>query len=131
MAVELKATERQRKYLGFLSSQGKEKLGKEFSVRKLAEEKGINWDEMTQEQASLLIEEVKAMLEHVKPEEDWGITTQEILDSLVEEKKQEANKPPASPSLILQVYTKQDKLQAIKIFLEALDIDYVLLQEVR
>lgn len=45
MVVQLdgKATEKQRKYLGYLSSQGKERFGKDFSIRKMAEEQGINW----------------------------------------------------------------------------------------
>ena len=51
MAVQLdgKATERQRKYIGVLSSQGKEKLGKDFSIRRIASERGIDWQDMSLE----------------------------------------------------------------------------------
>jgi len=132
MAVELngKATEKQRKYLGYLSSQGKEKFGKDFSIRKLAEQRGIIWEEMTQEQASSLIEEVKAMVET-----DFMIDDKQMIEQITEEaKKQEATKPPASISpqvYMIQLYLDDSKLQAVEVVLEAMNIGYVVLKEVR
>jgi len=133
MAVQLngKATEKQRKYLGFLSNQGKEKLGKDFSVRKIAEDKGINWEEMTQEEASQLIDEVKKVVDGDYIKEDFTIDLQEeIQKDNQQQKKQEATQPPASPLYTIQVYAKQEKLQAVKIILEAMDLDFVVLQEI-
>lgn len=133
MAVQLngKATEKQRKYLGFLSNQGKEKLGKDFSVRKIAEDKGINWDEMTQEEASQLIDAVKKIVDEDYIKEDFTIDLQEeIQKDYQQQKKQETIQPPASPLYILQVYAKQDKLQAVRIILESMDIDFVVFQEI-
>ena len=133
MAVQLngKATEKQRKYLGFLSNQGKEKLGKDFSVRKIAEDKGINWEEMTQEEASQLIDEVKKVVDGDYIKEDFTIDLQEeIQKDNQQQKKQEATQPPASPLYTIQVYAKQEKLQAVKIMLEAMDLDFVVLQEI-
>jgi len=131
MAVQLngKATEKQRKYLGFLSSQGKEKLGKDFSVRKIAEDKGINWEEMTQEEASQLIDEVKKVVDGDYIKEDFTIDLQEEIQK-DNQKKQEAIQSPASPLYTIQVYAKQEKLQAVKIMLEAMDLDFVVLQEI-
>jgi len=131
MAVQLngKATEKQRKYLGFLSNQGKEKLGKDFSVRKIAEDKGINWEEMTQEEASQLIEVVKKVVDGDYIKEDFTIDLQEEIQK-DNQKKQEANQSPASPLYTIQVYAKQEKLQAVKIMLEAMDLDFVVLQEI-
>ena len=131
MAVQLngKATEKQRKYLGFLSNQGKEKLGKDFSVRKMAEDKGINWEEMTQEEASRLIDEVKKVVDGDYIKEDFTIDLQEEIQK-DNQKKQEAIQSPASPLYTIQVYAKQEKLQAVKIMLEAMDLDFVVLQEI-
>ena len=129
MAVQLngKATEKQRKYLGFLSNQGKEKLGKDFSVRKIAEDKGINWEEMTQEEASKLIDEVKKVVDGDYIKEDFTI---DLLEEVQKEEKPEASKPQASPLFTIQVYAKQDKLQALRVVLEAMDMDFVVLQEI-
>jgi len=131
MAVQLngKATEKQRKYLGFLSNQGKEKLGKDFSVRKIAEEMGINWEEMTQEEASKLIDAVKKAVDGGQEEirEDFTI---DLLEEVQKEEKPEASKPQASPLFTIQVYAKQDKLQALRVVLEAMDMDFVVLQEI-
>ena len=129
MAVQLngKATEKQRKYLGFLSNQGKEKLGKDFSVRKMAEEMGINWEEMTQEEASKLIDAVKKAVDGDYIKEDFTI---DLLEEVQKEEKPEASKPQASPLFTIQVYAKQDKLQALRVVLEAMDMDFVVLQEI-
>ena len=129
MAVQLngKATEKQRKYLGFLSNQVKEKLGKDFSVRKLAENKGVNWEEMTQEEASQLIDEVKKIVDGDYIKEDFTI---DLLEEVQKEEKPEASKPQASPLFTIQVYAKQDKLQALRVVLEAMDMDFVVLQEI-
>ena len=129
MAVQLngKATEKQRKYLGFLSNQVKEKLGKDFSVRKLAENKGVNWEEMTQEEASQLIDEVKKIVDGDYIKEDFTI---DLLEEVQKEEKPEASKPQASPLFTIQVYVKQDKLQALRVVLEAMDMDFVVLQEI-
>jgi len=131
MAVQLngKATEKQRKYLGFLSNQGKEKLGKDFSVRKIAEDKGINWEEMTQEEASQLIDEVKKIVDGDYIKEDFTIDLQEEIQK-DNQKKQETNQSPASPLYTIQVYAKVEKLQAVRIILESMDIDFVVLQEI-
>jgi len=130
-----KATERQRKYIGVLSSQGKEKLGKDFSIRKIASQRGIGWDEMSLEQANGLIKEVKALIE-VKPatEADFQVTEQDLIKrtQAKEEQKPEASLAPASSlPLVLQVYPKEEKLQALQVVLNAMDIDFVVLQEVR
>jgi hypothetical protein len=134
MAVQLdgKATERQRKYIGVLSSQGKEKLGKDFSIRKLASQKGINdWDAMSMEDANRLIKEVKAMLD-----DGFQVSEQDLINKLAKEKKAE-EKPEASLApastlpFVLQVYPNQKKLQALQTVLQAMDIDFVVLQEVR
>jgi len=133
MAVQLngKATEKQRKYLGFLSSQGKKKFGEDFSVRKIAEDRGINWEEMTQEEASKLIDAVKKIVDEDYIKEDFTIDLQEeIQKDNQQQKKQETNQSPASPLYILQVYAKQDKLQAVRIILESMDIDFVVFQEI-
>ncbi len=133
MAVQLngKATEKQRKYLGFLSNQGKEKLGKDFSVRKIAEDKGINWEEMSQEEASQLIDAVKKIVDGDYIKEDFTIDIQEeIQKDNQQQKKQEANQPPASPLFILQVYARQEKIQAVRIILDSMDLDFVVLQEI-
>lgn len=133
MAVQLngKATEKQKKYLGFLSNQGKEKLGKDFSVRKIAEDRGINWEEMTQEEASQLIDVIKKIVDGDYIREDFTIDLQEeIQNDNQQQKKQEAIKPPASPLYTIQVYAKVEKLQAVKIMLEAMDLDFVVLQEI-
>jgi len=146
MAVQLdgKATERQRKYIGVLSSQGKEKLGKDFSIRKLASQRGINdWDAMSMEDANRLIKEVKEMIEspvEVKAPADFQVSEQDLINKLAKEKKEEPEastpkeqKKAQAPSsnLLLQVYPKQEKLQALQVVLKSMDIDYVVLQEVR
>jgi len=132
MAVQLngKATEKQKKYLGFLSNQGKEKLGKDFSVRKIAEDKGINWEEMTQEEASQLIDEVKKVVDGDYIKEDFTIDLQEEIQKDNQKKQETLEKSPASPLYTIQVYAKQEKLQAVKIMLEAMDLDFVVLQEI-
>lgn len=133
MAVQLngKATEKQRKYLGVLSSQGKEKFGKDFSIRKIAEEQNINWDEMTQEEASKLIEEVKSMLEDSYIKEDFTIDINEEMQKEYQNKP-EAIKPPANPQVyMIQLIITEDKLNAINVVLEAMNIGYVVLKEVR
>jgi len=148
MAVQLdgKATERQRKYIGVLSSQGKEKLGKDFSIRKVASQRGIGWDEMSIEEANGLIKEVKALIEEKEATEaDFQVTEQDLIKRTQEkeeqrkatpstplEQRQEASQSLASSSnLLLQVYPKEEKLQALQVVLNAMDIDYVILQEVR
>ena len=131
MQLNGKATEKQRKYLGFLSSQGKKKFGEDFSVRKIAEDRGINWEEMTQEEASKLIDAVKKIVDEDYIKEDFTIDLQEeIQKDNQQQKKQETNQSPASPLYILQVYAKQDKLQAVRIILESMDIDFVVFQEI-
>jgi len=134
MAVQLdgKATERQRKYIGVLSSQGKEKLGKDFSIRKLASQKGIDWDNMSIEEANDLIKEVKADIE-----DSFQVTEQDLIKR-TQEKEEQRKATPSTPSqsnstlpFVLQVYPKEEKLQALQTVLQAMDIDFVVLQEVR
>jgi len=136
MAVQLdgKATERQRKYLGYLSSQGKEKFGKDFSIRKLAEEQEINWDEMTVEEANKLIKEAKEMIEG---QVEFKISEKDLIRRIDEQKKKEEEKQKASLSstitntYMIQLVIPEDKLTALTVVLEAMNLGYILLQEVR
>ena len=141
MAVQLdgKATEKQRKYLGYLSSQGKERFGKDFSIRKMAEEQGINWDEMSVEEANKLISEVKEMLEKT---EDFTKTDLEIIEEVTkaaqkEEKPEQASLPSgqkkalSTNTYMIQLVVPEDKLTALTVVLEAMNLGYILLQEVR
>jgi rRNA maturation endonuclease Nob1 len=141
MAVQLdgKATEKQRKYLGYLSSQGKERFGKDFSIRKMAEEQGISWDEMTVEEANKLISEVKEMLEKT---EDFTKTDLEIIEEVTkaaqkEEKPEQASLPSgqkkalSTNTYMIQLVVPEDKLTALTVVLEAMNLGYILLQEVR
>jgi len=143
MAVQLdgKATEKQRKYLGVLSSQGKEKFGEDFSIRKMAEDRGINWDEMSVEEANKLIKEAKEMIEG---QVEFKISEKELMKRIDEQKKEEEKpeqasveeqkKAPASISTntyMIQVIVDESKVPAITVVLEAMGIGYVLLQEVR
>ena len=143
MAVQLdgKATEKQRKYLGYLSSQGKEKLGKDFSIRKLASQRGIGWDEMSIEEANGLIKEVKAMIEEKEATEaDFQVTEQDLINKLAKEKKeepeQEHTQAPAPQSstthtYMIQLVIPEDKLLPLTVVLEAMRLGFVVLQEVR
>jgi len=141
MAVQLdgKATEKQRKYLGYRSSQGKEKFGKDFSIRKLAEEQEINWDEMSVEEANKLIKEAKEMIEG---QVEFKISEKDLIRRIDEQKKKEEEKPeqasqqaPASSQVsntyMIQVIVDESKIPAITVVLEAMNIGYILLQEVR
>jgi hypothetical protein len=141
MAVQLdgKATEKQRKYLGYLSSQGKERFGKDFSIRKMAEEQGINWDEMSVEEANKLISEVKEMLEKTS---DFSKTDLEIIEEVTkaaqkEEKPERASLPSgqkkalSTNTYMIQLVVPEDKLTALTVVLEAMNLGYILLQEVR
>ena len=136
MAVQLngKATEKQKKYLGYLSSQGKERFGKDFSVRKIAEEQGINWEEMSTEEANKLIKEVKEMIENTS---DFEVTDKEFFEEVTRAAQKEekpAPKEPASSSTntyMIQLVIPEDKLTALKVVLEAMNLGYILLQEVR
>ncbi len=144
MAVQLdgKATEKQRKYLGYLSGKGKERYGKDFSVRKIAESKGINWEEMSVEEANQLIKEVKEMVET----QDFVVTEREFIEEVTkaaqeERKVQKEEKPghgqaqaQASPEnhiYMIQLVADESKLPAITVVLEAMNVGYVILQEVR
>jgi hypothetical protein len=141
MVVQLdgKATEKQRKYLGYLSSQGKERFGKDFSIRKMAEEQGINWDEMSVEEANKLISEVKEMLEKTS---DFSKTDLEIIEEVTkaaqkEEKPERASLPSgqkkalSTNTYMIQLVVPEDKLTALTVVLEAMNLGYILLQEVR
>jgi len=140
MAVQLdgKATEKQRKYLGYLSSQGKEKFGKDFSIRKLAEEQEINWDEMSMEEANKLIKEVKEMIES-QAEVNFQISEQDLMKRIAEKKeeKPEQEHTQAQASVVstntymIQLVIPEDKLTALTVVLEAMNLGYILLQEVR
>ena len=137
MAVQLdgKATEKQRKYLGVLSSQGKEKFGEDFSIRKMAEDRGINWDEMSVEEANKLIKEAKEMIEG---QVEFKISEKDLIRRIDEQKKKEEEKQKASLSssvstntYMIQLVIPEDKLTALTVVLEAMNIGYILLQEVR
>ena len=139
MAVQLdgKATEKQRKYLGVLSSQGKEKFGQDFSIRKMAEQQEINWDEMTVEEANKLIKEVKEMIEG---QAEFQISEKDLIRRMQKEKEkpeQASQQAPASISsslnntYMIQLVIPEDKLTALTVVLEAMNLGYILLQEVR
>jgi hypothetical protein len=91
MAVQLdgKATEKHRKYIGVLSSQGKEKFGPDFSIRKMAEQQEIDWENMTMEEANKLIKEVKEMIES-PAEVGFQITEKDLIKRITERKKRGA-----------------------------------------
>jgi len=140
MAVQLdgKATEKQRKYLGVLSSQGKEKFGKDFSIRKMAEEQEINWDEMTVEEANKLIKEVKEMIgTKEESKEEIRISERDLMKRIDEQKKEEEKQKASLSSSVLtntymiQLVIPEDKLTALTVVLEAMNLGYILLQEVR
>ena len=140
MAVQLdgKATERQRKYLGVLSSQGKEKFGQDFSIRKMAEEQAIDWENMSMEEANKLIKEVKEMIES-QAEVNFQISEQDLMKRIAEKKEekpeQEHTQAPASTSTthtyMIQLVIPEDKLTALTVVLEAMRLGYIVLQEVR
>ena len=140
MAVQLdgKATEKQRKYLGYLSSQGKEKFGQDFSIRKMAEEQEINWDEMTVEEANKLIKEVKEMIgTKEESKEEIRISERDLMKRIDEQKKEEEKQKASLSSSVLtntymiQLVIPEDKLTALTVVLEAMNLGYILLQEVR
>jgi len=139
MAVQLdgKATEKQRKYLGVLSSQGKEKFGQDFSIRKMAEQQEINWDEMTVEEANKLIKEVKEMIgTKEESKEEIRISERDLMKRIDEQKKEEEKQKASLSSTITNTYMIQlvipeDKLTALTVVLEAMNLGYILLQEVR
>ena len=137
MAVQLdgKATEKQRKYLGYLSSQGKEKFGKDFSIRKMAEEQTIDWENMSMEEANKLIKEVKEMIEG---QAEFQISEKDLIRRMQKEKEkpeQASQQAPASSQVsntyMIQVIVDESKIPAITVVLEAMNIGYILLQEVR
>jgi hypothetical protein len=138
MAVQLngKATERQRKYLGVLSAQGKEKFGKDFSVRLIAEQQGIDWEQMSAEEASKLIEHVKSLIDA----EDFMKTDRDIIDEVTQSAQKEekpgqgqipAQASPSTNTYMIQLVIPEDKLTALTVVLEAMSLGYILLQEVR
>ena len=139
MAVQLdgKATEKQRKYLGVLSSQGKEKFGEDFSIRKMAEQKGISWDEMTVENANDLIKEVKEMISKEESKEEIRISERDLMKRIDEQKKEEEKQKASLSSSVstntymIQLVIPEDKLTALTVVLEAMNLGYILLQEVR
>ena len=139
MAVQLdgKATEKQRKYLGYLSSQGKERFGQDFSIRKMAEQQEINWDEMTVEEANKLIKEVKEMIgTKEESKEEIRISERDLMKRIDEQKKEEEKQKASLSSIItntymIQVIVDESKVPAITVVLEAMNIGYILLQEVR
>jgi len=140
MAVQLdgKATERQRKYIGVLSSQGKEKLGKDFSIRKIASQRGIGWDAMSMEDANRLIKEVKEMIEspvEVKAPAEFQVSEQDLINKLAKEKKEEpeaSQSPvPTTHTYMIQLIIPEDKLLPLSVVLEAMRLGYIVLQEVR
>lgn len=115
--LENRATERQKKYLGYLSNKGKEKFGEDFSIRKLAESRGINWDTMSQGEASKLIGDVKSMVEDI------------ILET--KEGQGQSQATSQSSSYIIHISVDSSKINALKIVLDAMGIDYLVLKEAR
>ena len=139
MAVQLdgKATEKQRKYLGVLSSQGKEKFGQDFSIRKMAEEQAIDWENMSMEEANKLIKEVKEMISKEESKEEIRISERDLMKRIDEQKKEEEKQKASLSSSVstntymIQLVIPEDKLTALTVVLEAMNIGYILLQEVR
>ena len=138
MAVQLdgKATEKQRKYLGVLSSQGKEKFGENFSIRKMAEEQAIDWENMSMEEANKLIKEVKEMISKEESKKEIRISERDLMKRIDEQKKEEEKQKASLSSTITNTYMIQlvipeDKLTALTVVLEAMNLGYILLQEVR
>jgi len=139
MAVQLdgKATERQRKYLGYLSSQGKEKFGQDFSIRKMAEEQAIDWENMSMEEANKLIKEVKEMISKEESKEEIRISERDLMKRIDEQKKEEEKQKASLSSSVstntymIQLVIPEDKLTALTVVLEAMNLGYILLQEVR
>jgi len=140
MAVQLdgKATEKQRKYLGYLSSQGKEKFGEDFSIRKMAEEQAIDWENMSMEEANKLIKEVKEMIgTKEESKEEIRISERDLMKRIDEQKKEEEKQKASLSSSVstntymIQLVIPEDKLTALTVVLEAMNLGYILLQEVR
>jgi len=139
MAVQLdgKATEKQRKYLGVLSSQGKEKFGQDFSIRKMAEEQAIDWENMSMEEANKLIKEVKEMISKEESKEEIRISERDLMKRIDEQKKEEEKQKASLSSSVstntymIQLVIPEDKLTALTVVLEAMNLGYILLQEVR
>jgi len=120
MAVQMKSTvtEKQLKYLGVLSKRGQEVYGEGFSVRKLAQDLGYTWP-LSREEASDVIDKTIHIIG------EGGKTMN------VTEKPEEVDQAPAQNlQLVVQIHTSQEKLQAVKIMLEAMDLDFVVLQEI-
>jgi hypothetical protein len=139
MAVQLdgKATEKQRKYLGVLSSQGKEKFGQDFSIRKMAEQQAIDWENMSMEEANKLIKEVKEMISKEESKEEIRISERDLMKRIDEQKKEEEKQKASLSSSVsthtymIQLVIPEDKLTALTVVLEAMNLGYILLQEVR
>jgi len=115
-----RATEKQMKYLWYLSRQGKEVYGEDFSIRKLAVDMGFTWPPSYSE-ARELIDKVL-----------------HLLDAEKKEKKPEAPQPPDSQAIsnstniyMLQLMIPEDKLVALTVVLESMNLDYILFQEVK
>lgn len=133
-----KATEKQMKYLGVLSRQGKELFGKEFSIRNLASQLGYSWPPSFSE-ASELIDKVKHMLE--EQQQGFEVTTQDLIDELAEkiEKKPEPelkqeHQPQPEPQqtttvYMIQLFVDDSKLKALEIVLDAMGIGYIAYKE--
>ncbi|MBC7320465.1 hypothetical protein H5T89_07445 [bacterium] len=129
--VDAKATERQMKYLGWLSRQGKEVYGEEFSVRKLANQLGYTWPP-TRKEASELIDKVKQFIDEGLKSQEFSVSTQDIIDELEEKKKQEQMKTLASTSpqvYMIQIFVDESKLKEVESFLDHMEVGYIVYKE--
>lgn len=100
-----KATEKQMKYLGYLSRQGKEVYGEDFSIEKLAADMGFTWPPSHSE-ARELIDKVLHLLDAGK----------------------KLGKEASSDTSIymLQLMIPEDKLVALTSVLESMNLSYIL-----
>lgn len=141
MAVQIgKATERQMKYLGWLSKQGKDVYGEEFSVRKLASQFGYAWPPSLRE-ASELIDKVKHLIDEGLKSREFSVSTIDIIKEIeAEEKKPEQAQAPeqalateqtSSTVYMIQIFIDNSKLSAVESFLDSLQVGYIVYEEAK
>lgn len=136
MSVQLKsrATERQMKYLSWLSRQGKNVYGKDFSIRELARQFGYTWPPSVKE-ASDIIDRVKHLIDEGLKSRDFTITAQDIIDELEgTDKRIESDKEPqveaSAKEYAIQIFLDDSKLSILKTYLEAMKLSYTIYRKV-
>lgn len=122
MAVEIgKATEKQMKYLAWLSKQGKEVYGEKFSVRNLASQLGYTWPP-TRKEASDLIDKIKHFI-------DKGLKSQEFSVSTLEKEQSKAPASPSSQVYMIQIFVDESNLTEVESFLNSVQVGYIVYEE--